>query len=209
MKLDGPLSYDGWCDGVRAGRCYVSDGFGHLMDLTANGHALGVGGSELALPAPGRVTLAARVACLLPERAPESRPDQGRVPYWTPEHARRGGSREVEVEAIVNGQVVGTSAIVADGVVRDLCDGGRDRAEQLGGAADPRLRAHQSDLRGGRRASDPRLTPQRGVVPGRRWISAGRRRGRRSGTASVTPRRAPTTTPALSTGASSSESAAE
>ena len=37
-------------------------------------------GSELALPAPGRVTLAARVACLLPERAPEPPPDQGRVP---------------------------------------------------------------------------------------------------------------------------------
>jgi len=120
VKLEGPLSYDGWCDGVRAGRCYVSDGFGHLMDLTANGHALGVAGSELALPSPGRVTLAARVACLLPERAPESPPDQGRVPYWTPEHARRGGSREVDVEAIVNGQVVSTSPIVADGVVRDV-----------------------------------------------------------------------------------------
>jgi len=90
------------------------------MDLTANGHALGVAGSELALPSPGRVTLAARVACLLPERAPESAPDQGRVPYWTPEHARRGSSREVDVEAIVNGQVVSTSPIVADGVVRDV-----------------------------------------------------------------------------------------
>ena len=116
---------------------------------------------------PGRVTLAARVACLLPERAPESPPDQGRVPYWTPEHARRGGSREVEVEAIVNGQVVSTSAIVADGVVRDRATGCRDRAEQLGGPADPRVRAHQSDLRGDRRTPDPRLTPQRGVVPGR------------------------------------------
>ena len=42
------------------------------------------------------------------------RPDQGRVPYWTPEHARRGSSREVDVEAIVNGQVVRTSPIVAE-----------------------------------------------------------------------------------------------
>ncbi len=66
------------------------------------------------------MTLAARVACLLAERAPEVRPDQGRVPYWTPEHARRGTSREVEIEAIVNGQVVATRAVVADGVVRDL-----------------------------------------------------------------------------------------
>ena len=120
VKLDGPLSYDGWCEGVRSGRSYVSDGYGHLMDLTANGQALGTGGSELTLPTGGPVALAARVACLLPEQAPESRPDQGRVPYWTPEHARRAGTREVEVEAIVNGEVAARRTVVADGAVRDL-----------------------------------------------------------------------------------------
>jgi hypothetical protein len=90
------------------------------MDLTVNGQALGVGTSEVALPGPGRVTLAARVGCLLPERAPDTPPDPSRVPYWTPEHARRGRSREVDLEVIVNGRVAATHAVAADGGLRPV-----------------------------------------------------------------------------------------
>ena len=121
VKIDGPLSYDGWCEGLRNGRSYVSDGHGHLMDLTANGVPLGVNGSELQLAAATQVTLAVRVACLLPEQVPEDGPpDAGKVPYWTPEHARIGGTREVAVEAIVNGRRAASVRIVADGVIRDV-----------------------------------------------------------------------------------------
>ena len=88
VHVAGGLSYDGWCEGLRNGRSYVSDGAGHLMDFTAGDVAVGEGKSELALNGPARVSLAARVACLLPERAPGEAPDPDRRPFWTPEHAR-------------------------------------------------------------------------------------------------------------------------
>jgi hypothetical protein len=34
VKLDGPLDYDRWVEGVRVGRSYVSDGTAHLMDFS-------------------------------------------------------------------------------------------------------------------------------------------------------------------------------
>jgi hypothetical protein len=121
VQIAGALSYDAWCDGIRTGRSYVSDGRSHLMNLTANGVALGVGASELALAAPSRVALTARVACRLPERAPEGgSPDQGKIPYWTPEHARIGSSRQVDVEVVVNGRAVASERISADGVFREI-----------------------------------------------------------------------------------------
>jgi hypothetical protein len=91
------------------------------MNLAVNGAALGDGASELALAAPSRVTLTARVACRLPETAPsEGTPDQTKVPYWTPEHARIGSSRQVEVEAVVNGRPVASERILADGRFRQI-----------------------------------------------------------------------------------------
>jgi hypothetical protein len=121
VKIDGQLSYDAWCDGLRGGRSYVSDGRGHLMDLTASGVAVGTGQSEVLLPGPARVTLVARVACLLPERPPDGGPpDPARVPYWTPEHARVPGTREVNVEAVVNGRPETAVRVVADGAIREV-----------------------------------------------------------------------------------------
>jgi hypothetical protein len=121
VQVPGTLTYDAWCEGVRAGRSYVSDGRGHLMDFSANGRGVGVGGGALALDAAARLTLTARVACLLPERAPDpGAPDPDRRPYWTPEHARIRGTRTVNVEAIVNGRPAATQRITADGSVQDV-----------------------------------------------------------------------------------------
>ena len=36
VKLDGKLDYDDWCEGIRQGRNYVSDGKSHLMDFKVN-----------------------------------------------------------------------------------------------------------------------------------------------------------------------------
>ena len=189
VQIAGALSYDAWCEGIRSGRSYVSDGHSHVMNLTANGVPLGVGASELALAAPSRVTLSARVACLLPERAPEAgRPDQGRGPYWTPEHARIGSTRQVEVEAVVNGRAVGITAHHRRRHVSRDPDRGRDRAKQLDRAADPRVRPHQPDLRHRRRPADSRIEAKRRVVPRVRSISAGRRRWPGSGLGSATRR---------------------
>ena len=119
VQLSGPLTYDAWCDGLRQGRSYVSDGRAHLMDFAANGTGVGTGSSEIALGRPARITLTARAACLLPEQAPE-RPDPDRKPYWTPEHARIPGTRDVAVEAVVNGQPVATQLLRGDGSLRDM-----------------------------------------------------------------------------------------
>ena len=113
------LTYDGWCEGVRRGRCYVSDGFSHLIDFAVDRVPLGAG-ADLELAAPSRVTLTASCACRLPPQPPATPPDPSRRPFWTPEHARIPGTREVLVEAVVNGQVVATQRIAADGSIHDV-----------------------------------------------------------------------------------------
>jgi hypothetical protein len=118
VHLDGTLTYDRWCDGVRSGRSYVSDGFSHLMDFAANGVAVGAG-RDVELGAASSLAVTARGACLLPEQPP-ARPDPGRRPYWTPEHARVPGTRTVTVEAVVNGEAVARQQIAADGTIRDI-----------------------------------------------------------------------------------------
>ena len=113
------LTYDRWCDGIRNGRCYVSDGFGHLMDFAADGVSVG-SGRDVALAGASRVAVTARCACLLPVQAPAARPDPMRRPYWTPEHARIPGTREVAVEVVVNGRPAARQRIPADGSIQEL-----------------------------------------------------------------------------------------
>ena len=128
VKQDGKLDYDQWCEGIRQGRCYVSEGRSHLIDLTAsilplpNERApittLGVGErqSELKLARPGVVQLRAKVSALLDEKPT---PATSRF-SWNIEYARVGKSREVPVELIVNGYPVAQTNIVADGKLNDV-----------------------------------------------------------------------------------------
>jgi hypothetical protein len=122
VKLDGKLNFDAWCEGIRRGRNYVSDGMSHLLDFRVNDAEVGVNGSELKLDAAGTVRVTARVAALLPEQPDGSigRKSLDQKPYWHLERARLGGTREVPVEVIVNGESVGKQTIVADGVARDV-----------------------------------------------------------------------------------------
>ncbi len=137
-KVDGRLTYDAWCDAIEKGRCYVSDGFSHLMEFTADGVPVGEKGSEVRLPAPGRVVLKVQAASLLAElplpefrgqKAPPGveKQTQGRQygafyrkPYWHVERARVGDSREVPVEVVVNGFPVARRMLQADGSVKEL-----------------------------------------------------------------------------------------
>jgi hypothetical protein len=114
VHLAEALTYDRWCEGLRRGRCYVSDGFAHLMDFAANGVAVGTG-RDVALDAPAQVVVTADCACLLPERG-GAPPDPMRRPYWTPEYARIAGTRDVMVEAVVNGEPFARQRITADGL---------------------------------------------------------------------------------------------
>jgi hypothetical protein len=126
VKLAPKWTYEDWCEGIRAGRNYVGDGFSHLMDfrLESAGKtvAMGEDGSEAKLGAAGKVKAKVRVAARL-----EDKPEPGiasrsytEKPYWHIERARQGDSREVPVELLRNGVPVARQSIVADGTPRDL-----------------------------------------------------------------------------------------
>lgn len=122
VKLTGKLDFDRWCEELRNGRSYVSDGRSHLMEMRVGNVPVGEQGGELRLPGPTAVRVTARVAALLPAQAdPEvrSRP-YTQQPYWHLERARVGDGREVPVELIVNGYPVERRLIAADGATREI-----------------------------------------------------------------------------------------
>jgi hypothetical protein len=119
VKLaDGKLSYEAWCEGVRRGLNYVSEGRSHIIDMKLGDAAMGVGESELRLAGPREARLTARVAAYLPERAPAGN-RRSSIP-WSIEKARIAGTRTVKVEAIMNGQVVREKTITADGTIQEV-----------------------------------------------------------------------------------------
>ena len=122
VKLDGKLDYAAWCEGIRAGRNYVSDGFSHLMEFRADTVAMGEHGSELRLDAPKSVKFQVQVASRL---TPQPEGDIAKRkftehPYWHVERARIPGTREVTVELLQNGFPVGSTRITADGQLRPV-----------------------------------------------------------------------------------------
>jgi hypothetical protein len=99
VKVIGTLNYEDWCEGIREGRSYVSDGTSHLMEFAAQHQQqtvpVGIKGSELKLDQPATIHLTAKVA------------------------ARLDG-KTVPVEAVVNGYPVAQQEIVADGSLQDV-----------------------------------------------------------------------------------------
>ncbi len=125
VHLDGKLNFDDWCEGIKQGRCYVSDGKSHLMDFTVNGLGVGLKGSEVHLSGPGEVEVKATVAARLEPAVTEAteairRQPLDQKPYWDLERARIGESRRVPIEVIVNGRAVARKEIVADGSEQEV-----------------------------------------------------------------------------------------
>ncbi len=124
VKLDeGQLDFDKWCEGIKQGHSYVTDGKSHLIDFRVGNLAPGESGSELKVARPGTVKVTAQVAAHLDAdptpgaRAIRSRPlDQ--KPYWDLERARIGETRKVPVEVIVNGHPVARAEVTADGTIQ-------------------------------------------------------------------------------------------
>lgn len=122
VELPGPPGYREWCAGLRDGRSYVSDGRVHLFNFRVGHQRLGAGRSELPMQEAGRVMASVRVAALLPvepDAAFRNLPHTAK-PYWHLERARRGATRTVSVELLVNGNVAATQTIDADGRPRDI-----------------------------------------------------------------------------------------
>ena len=120
VKLPKPWTYADWCEGIRSGRNYVSDGASHLLDFKVNDTRMGEG--ELRLDGPATVHISARVAARLGEKADDRirRAPVSEKPYWHIERARIADTREVPVEVLVNGQPVAVKNITADGKFNDV-----------------------------------------------------------------------------------------
>ena len=122
-----PLEYADWVQGIKEGRSYVGDGLSHLVDFSIGDLEVGQPGdkgrhSVLAARSGQPLKVQVNAAAYLneqPDNTIRQRPlDQ--KPYWHLERSRIGDSRKVPVELIVNGEVVETQEIEADGEVNDL-----------------------------------------------------------------------------------------
>jgi hypothetical protein len=122
------LDYTGWCEGLRKGRSYVSDGFAHALQFSVNRMKPGFG--DVKLDAPGKVQVRAKVAfaAAVPKAVAHGtqEPAEGRrtsgdtVTLHAPRNEQKleGGERLVEI--IVNGKSVAKKMVPADGAAHDL-----------------------------------------------------------------------------------------
>ncbi len=122
VKLPTKWTYEDWCEGIRAGHNYVSDGHSHLLDFRADEVAMGEQGSELKLAAAKSVKFHVRVAARLDEKSDGkiAKRKFSEQPYWHIERARIEGTREVPVELIQNGIPIAQTRLVADGTFHDV-----------------------------------------------------------------------------------------
>jgi hypothetical protein len=122
------IDYEQWCQGIAAGRSYVSDGYAHPLEFQVNTTRPGEG--DVSLTAPGKVKVTATVAFAVETPLAVAHggitPAEGKrvVGDTVVLHGPRreemlvGGERSVEV--IVNGQPVASTSIPADGKPHDV-----------------------------------------------------------------------------------------
>jgi hypothetical protein len=103
-KVD-KIDFAKWCEGIREGRSYVSDGYAHALEFTVNGKSPG---DAVALDKIGPVTVKAKVA--FASAQPLGTADGGRLPAGT--------TRKVEL--IVNGAAVASKDVPADDQTHDI-----------------------------------------------------------------------------------------
>lgn len=123
------LDFTDWCEGLRSGRSYVSDGFAHALHFAVDGREAG-GAVELA--APGEVQVTARVAFSaqtpLDVAQGTVQPAAGRrlvgdtvnkhEPLAEGTFAANGSRRKVEL--VVNGRAVASTEVPADGKLHNV-----------------------------------------------------------------------------------------
>jgi hypothetical protein len=125
------IRFQSWCDALAAGRSYVSDGYAHAFETKVHtASSIVEVGDTLQLPQPATITLTSKVA--FAPRTPETvaqgtRLVEGRRRFsgdtvtlhgTTIGRWGEGGKRRVDV--VVNGNVVASQEVVADGQLHDL-----------------------------------------------------------------------------------------
>jgi hypothetical protein len=123
--LEGPLEYTSYLDSIKKGHGYVSDGRTHIIDFSVDDTPLISEDSEIEFGKPKTVKIKAKVAAFLPVEQTKighsiASSSLDRQPYWHIERARIGTTREIEVELIANGNIVGRKRITSDGDWKEL-----------------------------------------------------------------------------------------
>ena len=121
-SVSAPVSYSTWLDALKGGRSYVSDGKTHLMNFTVGTVRVGEENSELRLPSASKVAVSVLASAYLPihpEKSVHQLPYDEK-PYWDVERARIGDSRDVSVEIVLNGKVISSKILLADGTPHEL-----------------------------------------------------------------------------------------
>ena len=123
------LGYTTWCDGVKRGASYVSDGYAHALNFQVNDVLPGEG-EKVELAKPGRVSVEAAVSFApeIPKAVaygmkdpPGGRRLIGDTVVLHGERSRErvaGGARLVEI--VVNGEAVASRSVPADGKIHPL-----------------------------------------------------------------------------------------
>ncbi len=122
------LDYTAWCEALRAGRSYVSDGYAHAVEFRVADVRPGEGDVKLA--SPGKVRIVAQVAFaaetpravahggIVPPAGKKVVGDTVELHGPRPDEMLKGGLRLVEI--VVNGLPVASREVPADGKVHDL-----------------------------------------------------------------------------------------
>lgn len=124
-KLDSGLEFGDYMEAIVKGRSYVSDGHAHLIDFRVEDQTLGLNESKLRLSGAQSVTIKGKAAAFLTSYQDRIGEIIGSLteyqsPYWHIERSRRGKTRNVAVELIVNGEKVGEKIIEANGDWNDV-----------------------------------------------------------------------------------------
>lgn len=114
-KSDKPVNYDDYVQALKSGNSYVSEGGSHIMDLKV---------STTNLKSPQAINISAKIAAYLPELKDTSEAaTKARIdgqPFWAIERTRIKNSRKIAVELIINGRLVDTAIVEADGKINKI-----------------------------------------------------------------------------------------
>ncbi len=125
FQSDSGVNYNSYVAALKKGRSYVSEGGSHILDFKVNDQEVGVKESTVNLKGNQSVAISATIAAYLPklEDTVTGEDMKKRIPFnqsWSIERARKGNSRNINAQLIVNGVVVDTAEIIADGTQQKI-----------------------------------------------------------------------------------------